>query len=360
MDVMSGLWRKKIPRLGAKGCGQIRPPYGMSGTVALTGLTALLALASCFQLNVESCRLICTSNGDCPGDLKCLPGATSQGLCVSPGVTMCGDASVGATDAVVDRMDAGGTDAEAGRSGPPSMLCHNGTCLTLPEDVRSNLVLLLWPSNLPSVGSPVSVWADQSGQGNDAHALSTTAPPQVISDGVQLDATQSGAGFVVANSPSLDFGLGDFAVIVVAGLSSSTTPVTLFRKWDGARTDSRKISIDWALSSAGSGRPQGTVDDTVVPASTDVPQPSTAAYGLYRSVDHIELHLNGAVLGSNDLPTPGLTTSNPENLYLGVGSQVGNPADSLEAAIAVRGPVGADELGQLEGFLKTVFARSGP
>jgi hypothetical protein len=333
----------------------------MSGTAALTGLTALLALAGCFQLNVESCSLRCTSDEGCPGDLKCLGDPSGQGLCASPGVAECGNASDGGMDAGVDRMDAGGADAEAGTSGPPSMLCHNGSCLSLPEDVRSNLVLLLWPSNLPAtLGSPVSVWADQSGQGNDAHALYPSALPQVIPDGVQLDSAQLGSGFVVANSPSLDFGSGDFAVIVVAGLSSSTTPLSFFRKSDGARTNSQQISIDWVLSSTLTGRPQGTLDDTTVPASMDVAQPSVGAYTLYRSTDQIELHLNGAVLGSAGLPMPGPSTTNPEDLYLGVNSLFGSPVDSIEAVVAIRGSIASTELNQLEGLMRDVFARPAP
>lgn len=358
MNVMRGRSPENTPRLGAKGCGQIRPPYGMSCTAALAGLTTLLALAGCFQLNVESCSLRCTSDEGCPSDLKCLGGATGQGLCASPGVTMCADASVGLTDAGTDRKEAG--DAEAGTSGPPSMLCHNGSCLTLPEDVRSNLVLLLWPSNLPAIGTTVSIWADQSGQGNDAYALATTALPHVIADGVQLDSTQLGTGFVVANSPSLDFGSGDFAVIVVAGLSSSATPLSFFRKSDGARTNSQQISIDWVLSSTIAGRPQGAVDDTLVASSMDVSQPSVGAYTLYRSTDQIELHLNGAVLGSASLPMPGLSTTNPEDLYLGVNGMFGSSVDSIEAVVAIRGSIASTELNQLEGLMRDVFAKSTP
>jgi hypothetical protein len=359
---MSGLWRKTIPRSGAKTSGRNRPLYVMPGSVALTGLTALLALAGCFQLNIGSCRLLCKTDPDCPNDLRCLVDPTTgQGLCASPATLTCTDAGVGGRDAGVDhRMDASGADAETGSSGPPSMLCHNETCFPLPEDVRSNLVLLLWPSNLPPVGSPVSIWADQSGQGNDAHALSTTALAHVIPDGVQLASATSGSGFVVANSPSLDFGAGDFAVIVVAGLSSSTTPVTLFRKTDGLRTNSRQIAIDWALSSAAVGQPQGTVDDTVISANVNISQPSVEAYGLYRSTDHVELRINGSTVGSADLPTPGLTTSNAENVYVGVGSMFGTPADSIEAMIAIRGTIGSTELDQLGDFLRTVFTTSSP
>ena len=387
MNLMRGLLRKNIPRLGAKRRGRLRPPYGMSGPVALTGLTALLALAGCFQLNVDnadSCLLICSPSAACPGNFKCLVDpTTNQGLCASPETATCRGAGAGmdggadrmgaggmdaaadrmdagGTDAGIDRMDAGGTDAEAGTSGPPSMLCHNGNCLTLPPDVRANLVLLLWPSNLPAVGSPVSTWTDQSGQGNDAYALAPMALPHVIPDGVQLDATTLGGGFVVANSPSLDFGSGDFAVIVVAGLSSNTTPLSFFRKSDGARTNSQQISIDWVLSTALTGKPQGVVDDTTDPATMDVSQPSVQAYTLYRSTDNLELRLNEAPLGTAVLPMPGLSTTNAEDLYLGVNGLFGSPVSSIEAVVAIRGSIGSTELTQLEVFLRTVFMQSAP
>jgi hypothetical protein len=326
----------------------------MSRSAALTSLAALFALAGCFQLSPRSCEVLCTPDQGCPGDFQCMPQAGSNyGLCASPGMTcppLFSDAGGDQT------MDAGASDAEAGAPLPPDMLCHNGTCFTLPDAVRSNLVLLLWPSNLPPVGSTVSLWADQSGNGNDAHALYPTALPQVIADGVHLDPTQTGDGFVVNNSPALDFASGDFALIAVAGLSSGMASVALVKKSDGARTNSRQITIEWTLSSPTTGRPDGVLDDTTIPASTDMAEPSVAAYTLYRSTDHIELHVNGAVVSSADLPAPGMSTTNSDDVYVGVGSMVGSPADSIEAVIAVRGTVGATALNQLELFLRDVFA----
>ncbi len=291
------------------------------------------------------------------------PGKTS-GLCAPDGVLTC--PSEESPDAGPDAMDASdggdamdgsdGGDADTGGSGPPAVLCHSGSCLTLPQAVRANIVLLLWPSNLPSVGSPVSVWADQSGQGNDAHALYPSALPHVIANGVQLDSSQLGSGFVVANSPSLDFGSGDFAIIVVAGLSSSSSRVSFFRKSDGLRENSRQISLEWVLSSATTGRPQGAVDDTPVATGTDIRQPSVRAYTLRRATDYLELDLNEVVLGSADLPTTGLSTSNAEDVFLGVADLSGSPADSLDAVIAIRGSISASDLNQLQVFLRTLFA----
>ncbi len=349
----------KAPHVRAKTHIEIRLSVGMPGSAALTGLAALLALTSCFQLSPpKDCQILCLPGGDCPGDLQCQtpPPGMSYGFCARPGAPMCPPLFI--SDAGMDRMDAGGgPDADAGGPLPPTMLCHQGACFSLPDSLRANLVLLLWPSNLPAVGSPVSLWADQSGKGNDAHALNPAALPQVIADGVHLDASQLGTGFVVLDSPSLDFGSEDFAVVVVAGLSSATTPLSLAKKSDGDRTNARQISIDWVLSSALSGRPQGAVDDTQIVANADISQPSVATYALARTADHVELHLDGTVLGSADLPTPGMSTSNPDDLYIGVNGTIGRPADSIEAVIATRGPIDAMALKNLELFLNASYGK---
>ncbi len=243
----------------------------MSRSAAVLPLAALVALVGCFQLTPKDCQILCNQNAGCPGNLQCVtqPGSgLDYGLCVSPGNSCPPLTPI--SDAGMNSMDSGTSDAEAGRPGPPTMLCHNGSCFTLPDAVRSKVVLLLWPSNLPTVGSTVSVWADQSGQGNDAHALDSAALPTVIPDGVHLDPSQLGTGFVVLNNPSLDFGSGDFAVIIVSGLSSSPPfLVTLLGKSDRARTNSRQIAIDWQQASAQTGHPRGAVDDTLLSASTE-------------------------------------------------------------------------------------------
>jgi hypothetical protein len=369
--------RQKNVTLGAKGRREIRPHYGMplgmpaSGTPALgalAGLGVIWTIAGCFNVNYGNCRITCEVSDDCPRGLMCvMEDGTGRGLCAPPGTTTCpsfpntdagadSDAMDGGGEDGADAMD-GGDGPDAGGPAPPEVLCHNGSCLPLPAAVRANLVLLLWPSNLPPVGDPVSIWQDQSGKGNHAGALYPAAPPHVIPNGVQLDSSQRGSGFVVLDSPSLDFGSGDFAIIVVAGLASSTTPVSFFRKSDGARENSRQISIAWLRSSSVTGQPQGAVNDTLVDTTTtDIPQPSVGAYALRRTTDHLELRLNEAVLGSNTLPTTGLSTTNADDVYLGVANILGETADSIGAVIAIRGATGSADLNQLLAFLRTVFA----
>lgn len=251
-------------------------------------------------------------------------------------------------------IDAGGPDggSDAGGTLPPTSLCHTGPCFPLTDAIRSNLVLLLWPSNLPAIGSKISVWADQSGQGNDARALATL--PQVTSNGVQL-ASDPGSGFWVLDSPSLDLAAGDFTVIVVAGLISNPLNSTFFEKADGARTNSRKVALWWTLSSPSAGGPEGFVDDTQLVSPIDTPQPSIGIYALRRTADHVELSLNGTTLASADLPA-GTSTTNSDDVYIGVADTVTTPVDSVEAVIVLRGATATDDLNGLESFLAAQFS----
>jgi len=337
------------------------PASGTPAFGALAGLGVIWAISGCFNPSYSNCHFTCVTDENCPGSLKCVDNGTGLRLCAQAGTMTCAPNN---TDAGADTgaMDADGGDgpdgADAETSGPPEVLCHNGKCFALSPEVRAKLVLLLWPSNLPGVGSPVDVWRDQSGQGNDAHALYETALPQVIANGVHLDPNQVGSGFVVANSLSLDFGSGDFTVIVVAGLASSTAPVTFFQKWDGARQNSRRITIDWVLSSVTAGRPHGALNDTPLLTDSDLPQPSVGAYALRRATDRVELRLNEALLGSADLPTPGLSTTNSNDVYLGVSGFNGRPADSLAAVIAIRSAIAPTDLNELQSFLRINFASS--
>jgi len=326
---------------------------------ALAGLGVIWALAGCFKVNnFANCRITCSADDQCPSGLTC---DLEHGLCTPEG-TKCldtTDAGPDATDAT-DAMDAGdaGTDRPVE---PPQVLCRGGgdanNCLTLPESVRSNLVLLLWPSNLSTVvGSPVNVWPDQSGKGNDAHAFDV--PAHVVADGVQLDRTQMGSRFEVADNASLDLGSGDFAIFMVAGLVSNNQPVILFLKSDAAPANPRQVALAFEPENGGPGVPIGVVNDVPTLISNRVPpQPSVAVYSLRRRGDHAELRLNTEVVASADLPA-GTSTTNSEDILIG-SVPFGYVADSISAVIIVKGPAATNDLDNLESFLRT-FAVASP
>jgi hypothetical protein len=203
----------------------------------------------------------------------------------------------------------------------------------------------------------VTIWHDQSGHNNNAYAAYPSAPPHVIADGVQLDQSQIGDGFEVLDSPTLDLGSGDFAVIVVAGLKAQSDTITLFSKSDGVFSGSRKIQLRYFPTSPSTGVPQGFVNDTEIASDTEqeIPEPSVRVYDLRRTGDHVEVRSNGSTYVSADLPA-GTSTTNSETLYLGTGNIGTYAADTLEAVIIVRGSIASTDLDDLESYLTMLFA----
>jgi len=359
----------------AKQPGEIRPHYGMPRFAALAALAVIWATAGCFNVPYGDCRVTCSKTEACPRSLTCImdPGR-DYGRCAAPGTTECSSPNddagpvadaMDASDApdasdVPDAIDEGDVDAPPPPPDlPPKVLCRDKSdCLELSDALRANLVLLLWPSNLPDVGSRVPFWYDQSGHGNHARALYPDYQPVVISKGVKLETTRRGTGFFIENSSSLDFGAGDFAVIVVAGLTFNNKIVGLFSKADGAPPPAqRQVTLLFTLSpgSVTSGRSEALVNDKSIEGVLDEPQPSVAVYGVQRVVDHVELRLNGVVQNSTDLDS-GVSTTNSAGVYLGTGSLEGNVADSIAAVVAVRGSISATDLAGLESFLARNFA----
>ena len=340
------------------------PASGTPTLRALAGLGVIWAISGCFNVNYGNCRITCEIDDHCPGSLKCVRKTTGPGEASARRRGRPVQLSRARTPAPMPaRWTRAATTAptrwmEATVPMAVPQRCSATTETASPFPRRSAQTSSSFcgrQTSRPSVPRS-TFWRDQSGQGNDAKAIQPTALPHVIPNGVQLNSNRLGSGFSVVNSPSLDFGGGDFAVIVVAGLSSSTAPVTFFRKWDGVRLNSRRISIEWVLSSATTGRPQGAVNDTPVGPDMDTTQPSVRAYTLRRTTDHLDLYINEVGLGSADLPTAGASTSNAQDVFLGVNTEFGDPADSLEAVIAIRGSIESADLNRLQVFLRTVFA----
>lgn len=346
----------------------------MARFAALAAVALIWATAGCFEVKYLQCRITCTAEEGCPQNLNCIiePGEFI-GLCAPPGTLTCSspqaDAGMDAdamdsSDAmdasdVPDAIDESDVDTGPPPPIPPKVLCRGDDCLELSEALRANLVLLLWPSNLPPAGSRVPFWYDQSGRDNHARALYASYQPVVTANGVKLDTTRPGSGFFVENSSSLDFGAGDFAVIVVAGLAFNNQEVGLFSKSDGARPPAqRQVTLDFTLSpgSVTKGRPQALVNDKAIDALFDTPQPSIAVYGIQRVVDHVELRLNGMALNSIELDS-GVSTTNNAGVYLGTGGLEGYVADSIAAVVAVRGPISSTDLNALESFLWRNFVK---
>lgn len=216
---------------------------------------ALLALASSTcggtQEPVPGCvpgqSVACAGNAGCAGSQVCKPDGTF-GVCdcgtpvadggvplppVPDGATPDGAAPDGATpdSAAPDgapRADAG-TDADAGPFSPDQL------DLAVWLDAEKGIV--------PDVTYPSRIkrWLDQSGHGNNAETASCgsgdplSCMPRIDPKAIAgYDAVEQGtATFTIADSPSMRWGTGDWALVLVGKVPSSTGN-SLFWSRDGS------------------------------------------------------------------------------------------------------------------------------
>jgi hypothetical protein len=254
-----------------------------------------------------------------------------------------------------DRPDGGdGPTGSCGRTSPPTTVCWGGRCLNLSQAVRNNLALWLDPSNLGPPGSKVDTWCDQSGHVNDAYALFEL--PTVTADGIELAYGTTGAGLAIGNDPSIDFGASDFLVLIVVGITQGSEGRTIFLKSDGATMFPKQVGLEWLVSGSDGLRLMGEVNETtaVSPVATD-PGP-VRLYGLRRVNDQVELRINGVIVKTTPLATPGASTENGRDVFIGE-SGSGDPfsVNTLHAVVVIRGALDSTEVGTLEGYLLGAF-----
>jgi hypothetical protein len=117
------------------------------------------------------------------------------------------------------------------------------------------------------------------------------------------------------------------------------------------------VVLERAFSAASEGvRPQGRVNDATITAVADVAVSLANTYALRRSGAHLELRVNGVVLGSSDLSPADQSTSNAEDILLGVVSQSAPTGiDTIQAVFLVRGSVGSTALEPVEQYLQQTF-----
>ena len=333
---------KKISASDAKSRGQPRHLAGMHIRAALAGICTLFLGGACFSPVYDpDCKISCNlSNGPhaCPGNLHCVAveGSPAQTFCAAPETATCSAAPVS--------------------NSAPRILSYHGMDLTLPEAIRSQLVLLLWPSSLPPVDAPVARWLDQSGHNNDAIANRDDSLPHVIDSGGVRFSPTFGAGFQIPDDPTLAFKADDLAVIVVAGVAT-IMPVTIFRKSDRNAAMPRQVSLDWAfVPDVDAPRAQATFNATSVLSSLVMVPPVVAVYTMWRHAGHLELRVNGTVFGSADLPGEQDSVENSESVFIGMNSETGTPIDTVGAVVVVRGRIDVGDLVMVETFASQVFA----
>lgn len=267
------------------------------------------------------------------------------------------DGSDGGDGGDVPDSDSGNCHTKAVE--PPVMVSQNGKTLVLSQLLRDKLVLWLDPSNLGPVGSPVSIWCDQSGKLNDALALSDDDPPRVTEGGgVSLAYLKLSAGLFVAHSETLNFGNGEFLVLVVSGFSHPEVGKTFFKKSNDDLTFPKQVVMDWVNYVPEGRRFTGRINETFAFANMGTAPGVERLYGLRRLGETLQVRVNGVLLNPSGttLVTPGASTDNDGGLYLGVDNDYdNNPVDTLRAVIVVRGHLEESEVGDLEAYLISAF-----
>jgi hypothetical protein len=326
-------------------------------------MVALCALGGCFTPEYH-CRIICgPAPNECPNGFTRVADGT-QRLCAKDSVAnFCpGLAPADAGPEAPPLPDAGVDTTPADVPSPgdnPSELCYAGSCLILSAEMRQGLVLWLDPSTLPAKDAPVTLWPDRSREANDAVPVPLQLSPRSLGDGLELE-PMGGGPLLIVHDPSLDFGGGDFTVIIVARLAAFP-PSCLFAKAAFDRTDPRGVVMGWTYATElGRTIYRATINGVALSTpGAGLGDLSPRVFVVRRAQEAIETRVNGDRTAVGVLPV-GVSVSTTEGAFLGSCGPTGAPIAVLHAAIAFRGPLPDTDLTRLEAFLKGSFPPGSP
>ena len=264
-------------------------------------------------------------------------------------------------DSTLDGMDAPG-DASRGDTGAA---CSMDAAWS-PSALTGLVLWLDAGQGVGLVGTPITVWRDQSSQHNNATQNDSNYTPVLMTSTAGLpaahfDGTQTFMS--IADAPSLQWGTGDFVLEVVARYSSAlgTPDQNLFQKAPSAAPYAGPFLA--AASSKGSVangvRAQLSVD-TYVSSPTGNLQDAPHLFGMRRNGSTLELRIDGnlvattAITGILDVSAAGRAVMFGQNGYA-----PGNGLQALDGdiseMIAVAGGTTAADIANLECYLTSKY-----
>jgi len=193
---------------------------------------------------------------------------------------------------------------------------------------------------------------------NDAFALSAGALPKVMpSGGLMLDYGVDGAGLVVPEYPTLDFGAGDFTILMVVGFNHGGIGKTFFLKQNNPPGDfPKQLVMEWLIATPPDFSFVGFVNETEFVSGKPTGAGVERVYGLRRIGDDVQLRVNGNIVNTGTLLTRGASTDSNGNIYLGSrGGLDFETVDTIRAAIMIGGSLTDQEVGALEAWLLAAF-----
>ena len=273
-----------------------------------------------------------------------------------------------AVDAPVDGPgDADAVDAPA--NAPLEAAADDATPETGADGGATGTVLWLDAAKgVTTNGALVVTWADQSGHKNDGAGV-FSQPTLVASainglPAVRFSAT-AGTRIVVGDSPSLEWGTGDYLVAVVARFDNAPTATSsavgvFYQKLNGGGSavsfSGNQFDLNTLVPSAGLQMLEDTKNDLT--SSTAWGDGVARLYVARRAGQTLEIRVNGSPIasvaenGSVDVSNPGAD--------VGIGSYATNSGENLDGdvaeLVAVAGPMSAADLATLEGGLVSKYA----
>jgi hypothetical protein len=252
--------------------------------------------------------------------------------------------------------EAQGSDADAAAVWAPSALPG----LVLWLDAEKGLTV-----NVPGASSVVQSWLDQSGWANDAQSMGfVTVRPNAIGGRPALHFDGATAYLVVTDSPSLQFGTGDFAVAMVV---QHTTPTSngygfLYCKTDLNADAGRGFALGansvppkppfgelWAQVSFGS---QAVITTTENDFNTGRP----FYVIVHRFGNNMNMLVNGvgAAAGLNSFG--GDVSEIQQNVVIGGSNLQQDLVGDIAEVIAVKGTTSPVDIQNLNSYLKTKYS----
>lgn len=316
-----------------------------TSAVLVVALAAAASVTTCGGTSPSACvpgqSIGCVGPGSCQGFQVCNAAGDGYSVCDCTVPNTGVDGSIDATPS----LDASGdalVDSPADEGTPEAGDAESWTPALLPN-------LSLWLDDtvgfVPDLQKPghIAAWLDQSGKGNDAHSTDLVYTPTVDTAAIKgRDAVRADGTLVIVDSPSLQFGIGDFAIVLVARLSRNLTinPGALYRK----SYNTLFIGIDSTSYTARftDGMKSATFDFT----AANNKFATIFARGPNVSLD-VAMNTSTGGLSTDDVSAVG------QSIYLLESG--GTTAMELAEVIAIKGTLSATDTNHLKAYFKVKF-----
>jgi hypothetical protein len=261
--------------------------------------------------------------------------------------------------------DGGGMDGTTGMDGSSNFDPKSLSCLVLWLDASKGVT---------QMNTFVSAWADQSGQNNNAAQATGARQPSVAMNVINnLPALHFNSGqtngnmLLIADSMSMQFGTGDFALWVVARFNNMTNGGfntglgLLYGKVPQGSfnfTGAFLLGNTFQNNQVAAGLNGGTSSNNILSVAAMYNDNTARNYGLRRTGASIELRVNGQQAASmNQNGNVDVSAANnPARIGANGDANFERLNGDIAEVIACKGATSMQDVANVDGYLKTKYA----